>query len=342
MPDNLYQRGNVWYARIQVAGIDKRQSLQTTNRAEAKRKLKAYLKATSPYKGSLRQKFEAVVDDFLASAEGRLKPSTIKRYEDSLTVLAVTFNGKWWDEITKETLQDYIVSRKAEGVKTSTIKRDLTALSQACEHAMENNWAGTNPVTLLPKKQMRYRTPIFHRPNERSVKLGIESCYGNLRDLARFLFATGMRLNEGATLHAEQVDRIRKVATLIKTKNHRTRTVSLNATALEIIKTRTTGLLFPAIDRITKEPRPYKQASTNWAEAQRRAVEKAAEQGWRFQRFRIHDLRHMFAIDYLAQGGNIYQLQIELGHQSITQTEYYLQFLSPEEQMKAKFAPAQK
>lgn len=342
MPDNLYKRGNVWYARIQVAGVDKRQSLQTASLPEAKRKLKGYLEATSPYKGSLRQKFEAVVDDFLVSAEGRLRPATIKRYEDSLTMLAVAFNGKWWDEITKETLQDYVVSRKADGIKTSTIKRDLTALSQACEHAIDNNWAGANPVTLLPKRQMRYRTPVFHRPNERSVKLGIECCYGNLKDLARFLSATGMRLKEGVMLHAEKVDRARKVATLVKTKNHRTRTVSLNSTALDIIKDRTEGLLFPAIDRITKEVRPYKQASTNWGEAQRRAGAIAAKQGWRFQRFRIHDLRHMFAIDYLANGGNIYQLQIELGHQSITQTEYYLQFLSPAEQMRAKFAPAQK
>lgn len=341
MSDNLYQRGDIWYARIQVAGVDRRKSLQTANRKEAERRLDKFLKETSPYKGTIRQKYEDVVEDFLASAEGRLKPRTIKRYEDSLTIMQATFGGKFWDQITKVALLDYIASRKAEQVKIPTIKRDLTALSQASDHAIENNWAGTNPVTLLPKRQLRYKTPVFRRPSKRSVELGIESCYGNLKPLARFLLATGMRLNEGVTLGEAQIDLVRKVATLSDTKNHRTRTVSLNSAARSILKGRKGSPLFPAIDRYTGASRPYKQASTNWGEAQLRAVATAKKQRWTFERFRLHDLRHMYAIDYLANGGSIYQLQIELGHGSITQTEWYLQFLSPEEQMKVKYTAAQ-
>ena len=152
-----------------------------------------------------------------------------------------------------------------------------------------------------------------------------------------------MRLNEATTIERTQLDKQRKTATLTETKNGTTRTVSLNDAALEILKVQAlfTRLVFPAIDRVTGEHRPYKQASTNWQEAQKRAILKAEAQGWTFERFRLHDLRHIFAIDYLANGGNIYLLQQQLGQGSIRQTEWYLQFLSPEEQMNAKFGTAQ-
>lgn len=55
----------------------------------------------------------------------------------------------------------------------------------------------------------------------------------------------------------------------------------------------------------------------------------------RFIRFRFHDLRHMFAINYLRDGGNVYHLQIEMGHSTIRQTEEYLQYLTAEEQVAA-------
>lgn len=301
-----------------------------------------FLERLSPYKSTIRRKFEDVTGEYLASAKNNLKPATHRRYKTSILKLADTFAGQWWDNITKETLLEYIEERKSDGVKISTIKRDLTALSQAADYAVDRAWAGTNPVAQLPKRPLRYKSPVFKRPSQRSVDMGISCCHGNLEPLARFLLATGMRLMEGASLTRGQIDKRRKVATLTDTKNGRARTVSLNSTALAIIAGQDGDILFPAIDRVTGEARVYKQASTNWATAQVRAVEKAKKQGWKFERFRLHDLRHMFAIDYLANGGNIYQLQIELGHGSVKQTEWYLQFLSPDEQMGAKFAPSQK
>jgi integrase/recombinase XerD len=56
-------------------------------------------------------------------------------------------------------------------------------------------------------------------------------------------------------------------------------------------------------------------------------------------RFRFHDLRHKFAVDYLRRGGNIYDLQKILGHSSVKTTEFYLDYLDLEEQKVAKFGP---
>jgi integrase/recombinase XerD len=56
--------------------------------------------------------------------------------------------------------------------------------------------------------------------------------------------------------------------------------------------------------------------------------------------FRFHDLRHRFAVDYLKAGGSIYVLQQHLGHDSVKTTEVYLKYLSPAEQLTAKFGAA--
>ena len=66
-------------------------------------------------------------------------------------------------------------------------------------------------------------------------------------------------------------------------------------------------------------------------------VEKIAlASGRPFRRFRFHDLRHLFAVSWLKAAGSLYSLQHQLGHRSISATEWYLPFLSPAEQHAVK------
>tara|TARA_R110000868_G_scaffold255258_4_gene511857 strand:- start:52 stop:1068 length:1017 start_codon:yes stop_codon:yes gene_type:complete len=325
MSKNLYQRGGVYYARLQVSGAERRVSLKTTDRREAERRLKVFLTENSPYHGTIRRSFDDVVGDFLDEASSRLKPKTIKRYEVSAIQLGNKFSGKWWDGVTKRAVVEYIDERKADGVKIPTIRRDLTVLSQAAEWAMERGIGGANPVDEIGKRQLRYKKPTFVRPNEQSIEATINAAYGNLTPLARFLRHSGMRLDEAATLRLESVDRARKVATLFDTKNRRSRAVTLSDEALACLPDHG-EYAFPS-----RTGEPYRQASTNWQEAKARARKTAQKEGWRYTPFRLHDLRHIYAIEYLANGGNLYALQRQLGHGTIRQTEEYLQYLSPEE-----------
>lgn len=331
-PQNLYERNGVFYARIQIAGSDRRISLKTKDRAEAKRKLKAFLSDNSEYHGTIRRSFDDVVDAFLLEAKSRLKEKTYRRYEVSALQLAVKFSGMWWEQVTKATVVEYIDERKAAGIKIPTIKRDLTVLSQAAEFAMERQFGGANPVAQLGKRQLRHTRWVFTRPDAWSIEATIAAAYGNLSPLASFLHHTGMRLDEAATLRWAQVDPDRRTATLYNTKSF-ARAVSLNEPAMAVLKAqpRTTEWVFP-----TKLGTPYKQASTNWQEAKRSAQKSAQKEKRKYTPFRLHDLRHIYAIEYLAAGGNLYALQKQLGHSTIRQTEEYLQFLSPEEAARAK------
>jgi integrase/recombinase XerD len=59
---------------------------------------------------------------------------------------------------------------------------------------------------------------------------------------------------------------------------------------------------------------------------------KAAQAGDGFRGFRFHDLRHLYAVEYLKAGrGSLYDLQQLLGHASVKTTEIYLAFLTPEQ-----------
>ncbi len=332
-PSNLYQRNGVFYARIQVAGAERRVSLKTADRREAERRLKPFLAENSPYHGTVRRSFDDVMVGFIDEATTRLKPKTIKRYEVSALQLAKKWAGQWWESVTRRAVVEYIDERKEDGAKIPTIRRDLTVLSQAAEWAIERGIGAINPVAQIGKRQLRYKQAQFVRPDPRSLETTIAAAYGNLEALARFLLATGMRLDEAATLQWSAIDEARAVATLTDTKNGKSRAVALSQAALDVLAGQDRANPFAFASRLGD---PYKQASTNWQEAKARAQKAAQKAGWRYIPFRLHDLRHIYAIDYLANGGNLYALQRQLGHSTIKQTEDYLRHLTPDEAERAK------
>lgn len=335
MSKNLYQRNGVYYARLQVDGAEKRGSLKTKDKREAERRLKQFREEHSLYHGTIRRTFDDVMDGFLIEAKSRLKPKTYKRYEVSALQLGNKFSGQWWDAVTKAAVVEYIDERKADGVKIPTIKRDLTALSQAAEWAIDRI-GGVNPVALIGKRQLRYKRWTFTLPNEQSLEASLSAAYGNLEALARFLLATGMRLEEGVNLRWDDVHRDRGAAMLFDTKNGRPRAVSLSPTALALLPAKKGEWVFP-----TRLGEPYKQASTNWQEAKKKARKTAQKEGFRYTPVRLHDLRHIYALRYLTSGGNLYALQRQLGHGTIRQTEEYLDYLTPEEADEVKRRSAQ-
>jgi integrase/recombinase XerD len=76
----------------------------------------------------------------------------------------------------------------------------------------------------------------------------------------------------------------------------------------------------------------YRNFASNVDQVKRRL--QAADPA--FRPFRVHDLRHRFAIRWLRNGGNIYHLSLHLGHTSLKTTETYLGHLSAREQAMAQ------
>jgi len=191
---------------------------------------------------------------------------------------------------------------------------------------------------------MRYKPPVFVRPSDGDVEAMIACLYGKVMpDYARFVLATGMRRDEALYLKRSQIDLRRKSARLDDTKNSSVRTVSLSDEAIVIVRRQPVNIDCPDHLFVSSRGEPFKRATEMMREANIRLAKKAQEKAQPAPaRVMIHDLRHLYAIRYLESGGNLYALQLQLGHGSIRQTEWYLRFLTPEMALAAKNAAGTK
>ncbi len=76
---------------------------------------------------------------------------------------------------------------------------------------------------------------------------------------------------------------------------------------------------------------PYAGFAVDFGNLMRRTMQIEANAGRPFRLFRVHDLRHCFAIRWLKSGGDIYRLSRHLGNASLKTTELYLRYLTDEE-----------
>lgn len=324
-PDRLYKRGDIFYARLTVDGREQRQSLKTSDRAEAQRRLDQWLKGRSPYRGTIRHTFLQAAALWLEA--GEWKPKTLAGYVKLLNVLEAHFGNHFWDQVDKAALQGFANARRTAGSGTATINRYLTVVSGIADHVKElPGWPDLNPVSLLPRKPRIEKRAHYVRPPVEDVEAYFARMHGTFGDLCRFALLTGARMDEIALLKA--TDARGGKMQLWQTK-HQFRVVPIEGEALEIVNRQPEhrcGYLF-----VTSRGGPYKRVTEMWREVVKRAQKMAQDRGRTLTRMRFHDLRHEYAIRYLESGGSIYSLQKLLGHSTIAQTEWYLRYLTPDQ-----------
>lgn len=336
-PSNLYERGGVWYARVQVDGRDERRSLKTRSYDEAKRRLAAFLLENSPYHGTTRRSFPDAAAGWIETHAGNLKPKTRRRYDSSLGLLLPHFEHLFWDQITKSRIQEFVDARRKQGAKPATINRDLTVLSNIANYVIDAD-GGINPVSLLPKKQRQEKRATFVMPPPDQIEAVLGEMSPAFRRLCEFSRATGTRKDEAVFLERWHVRE--DAADIWETKNRLSRTIKLNEAARAVVASAPEVPGCPYVF-VTRNKGHFKRATEMFREAWLKAQKSAQAEGRKLVKFTLHGLRHIYAIDYLRGGGNLYLLQQQLGHGSIRQTEWYLRFLTPEQALRAKHGPAQ-
>lgn len=324
-PSNLYERGGIFYARITVNNREFRRSLKTGNRREAERRLAAWLKELSPYKGTTRRTFKEAAALWIEA--GEWKPKTAASYAKLLRGLLNHFGEHYWDQVDKPALQQFADVRRQKGSGTATINRYLTVISGIAKHVRElPGWPDLNPVDALPKKARKERRVPYIRPPASDIEAYFARMHGTFGDLCRFALLTGARMDEIATL--KYTDASGGRAQLWETKS-KFRVISLPPEAQAIVAKQPehrSGYLF-----VTRNGGPYLRVSEMWREVVIRAQESAQKKGRKLTRMRFHDLRHEYAIRELERGRAIMLLRDHLGHSTVRQTEEYLRYLTPEQ-----------
>lgn len=334
---NVYLRGKIWWARFQVAGEEFRGSLSTGNEKIARKRVRAWrLREIGIAKfGEDRKSYIEAFTAWTAHIATQVSATTAERYAVSLGQLEPWLKPLYVDEIDKETVSTIVRERRAEGVTTATIRRDLTALSSVIEFAIDEGWREeTNPAERRQKKLKERREPVV-LPLAEDIAYVVDRAPGNLARMIEAARETGCRQDELARAERRQLDRERRQLT-IRRKGNQIRTISLSEAAwatLSGIPTHLKGkwLFWHG------NGEPYRNVSARFNELVKSAQKAAQAEEREFRPFTFHHLRHYYSVMYLKDGGNIYALQQHLNHKSITTTEGYLAFLTPEEAMRAKY-----
>lgn len=307
-------------------------------------------------------------DDMMASwAETyilhQVGAKTAKRYASSLVQLDPWLRDLYFDEITRTKVGEIVQARRAAGVHNGSIRNDMTALSSVFKFAADGNDdddGKDNPALYWWRKIKVRRSPIV-LPNPAHVERVLKRCPPGLRAIAKAAQLTGVR--QDALVHAEigNLDHARRQLTLIG-KGNRLQVIDLNYNgAYEFLAGLPKALgckwLFwhpePLRDRVTRRPikgqytsEPFRNVSSNFSgivrdemAAARALAKKAGHIEPDFRLFRFHDLRHLFAVDWLKAGRSIYDLQHRLNHRSIKTTEIYLEYLTEDERHSVMYGP---
>ncbi|EDW4290079.1 tyrosine-type recombinase/integrase [Salmonella enterica subsp. diarizonae serovar Rough:-:-] len=209
--------------------------------------------------------------------------------------------------VSKRLLMDYRSVRLRDGIKASTINRDMYRFSGMFTKLIQlEEFSGAHPVHGLPPLAEENPEMTFLEKEEISSLLN--ALTGDARLIALLGVSTGARWSELATLKPSQIVNCR--VTFLKTKNGKKRTVPISAELEKLIKKEVSAKLFK-VDyekfcltlKAVKADIPPNQAT--------------------------HILRHTFASHFMMNGGNIIALQQILGHASIQQTMVYAH-LSPD------------
>jgi integrase/recombinase XerD len=347
-PPNCYWRGDTLWGRIKVRGVEYRASLRTDDPKQARGRLAGWRKEIERQQalaGIERFTFkEAVVRWLEVHLPRQVKPAVVERYKVSIRALDPHFGECHLDEIDQRKIARFIESRTTT-VTNATVRRDITALSQLLAAARSWGWIEYNVAAGLDLSQVRERREPITLPAEEDIQRVLDAAPPRMAALLRLLDLTGMRENEAVRLQRAAIDWADRTITLIHTKTNRPRAIrweTPGGDAGPVLRSLDLSDDSPFLFPLDASGKPYQNFSSNFGRVIRAVAEKCAKEGVPFRRWRVHDLRHRFAVRALRSGMGIYHLQQHLGHRSIVTTEIYLDFLPPDLRERARAGVAQK
>jgi len=224
------------------------------------------------------------------------------------------------NKITPLTVDRFVAKRQKDGVKNSTINRELTVLKKMLALAIDWEFA----IEKNPVKRARYfseekyrRDRILSYEEENAL---FQEAATHLKPILVCALRTGMRCAEILGLKWENVD-LKKREITIKaeaSKSGKARIIPINNTLLyelEKLNRARSPFVFLYDDPKTGKSRPIKYVQHSFTAACKRADVKG---------LRFHDLRHTVASRLVSKGADPVTVKNLLGHAHLKTTEIYI------------------
>ena len=264
--------------------------------------------------------FEDVIGIYMAEKHHRSR----QRDLFSLKRLQPYFGGRSLVDLKRADVRGYVLSRRADGVVESTIKRELKLFSAAINYVrLEHDRPElVNPVQSLGLTggEPRVRWISHAEASALLLAAGQFARRPHLMNFIRLALNTGCRKNELLGLEWARIDFRRRVLLLEAehTKNGKRRLIPLNDHAL--------SALCDQLQWVERHVGRSRWVFSVGVDARLTTLQNgfaAACSRAGIDDFRIHDLRHTFASWLVTAGVSLYVIKDILGHSSIAVTERY-------------------
>ncbi len=252
---------------------------------------------------------------------------TIRETERRVKKLLEVFGDKSLDYVSEFLIESYKQERLKEGVKPSTVNRELNILRAILYKAKEwGMYSGELPRIKTYKvndERVRYLSP-------EELKSLIDACPDWFKPVVKFACLTGLRASELFSLTWDMVSLSQGYITVPAkySKTKETKRIPLHPKALEVLKEVKEWQEEKGIDHgyvfTNRMGRPYSVEGQGYKRVFKTACEKAG-----IRDFRFHDLRHTFASYLVMSGVDLYTVQELMRHSSPRMTRRYAH-LSPE------------
>ena len=315
----LVKRGNTWWMSFMYQGQQVRRSTGTADKRVADAifgKVKVQIIEGRFFEKPEEQHrtLKELMDRY--ATEHAARRANHRRELTSIKNLKTFFGNPTLDQITPKRIVAYKNQRYTDGVKPATINRELATLQKAFTLARrEWEWCNDNPVSRVSmERENNTRVRWLTMEEERRLLAGATPW---LQELVVFAIYTGMRMGEILALTWAGVDLFRRTVTVFRSKNGERRTIPINTTVLNLLKSKcaarpgTIDIVFHSESQTPLDGSNIRRALTT-------ALDIA-----KIHDLHFHDLRHTFATRMVQAGIDLYKVQRLLGHKSPIMTQRY-------------------
>lgn len=315
----LFLRGQVWWISFSYRGEHYRRSTETINGKLAQRIYNKILGQIAEERWfeklpGEKKTFKEMMEKYLSEhASKRISEKSFRGYAKNLLKV---FSDFTLSEITPRKINEYKEKRRADGLKPSSVNREIATMKKAFNLAVKEwEWIKDNPAAKVSLEREDNKRDRWLTTEEERNLLAV--CPHWLRELTVVALNSGLRLSEILTLTWKGVDLFRRTVTVLRSKNGEKRTIPINETLFDILKAKSkirsiqTDLVFP-----NRQCRLLDKCKVS--KAFRIATKEVG-----IQDFKFHDLRHSFATRLVQGGIDLYRVQTLLGHKSPLMSQRY-------------------